>query len=60
VAASATSAPPVIRPLPSALVASTLRRRIDMGGVLLSVSAHRPAPGLGRCALCASGLWLGP
>jgi hypothetical protein len=39
VAASATSAPPVIRPPPSALVASTLRRRIDMGG---SFFRYRP------------------
>ena len=50
VAASATNAPPAIRPDVSAPVARTLRRRICMGVPLLSVGAGPFEPVLPGCA----------
>ena len=58
VAALATSAPPVTSPVVSALMASTLRRRICMGGCPF-ISCEAPTRS-GRCRTrCAPDLWAG-
>lgn len=59
VAASATMAPPAMRPLVNAPAAITLRRRSFMAGCPSLVIGRWPPHGGEQKTLCATELWLG-